>query len=67
MNNLILNLKIYPLKTIEYAIQMFSEFVFIQLKQISGEKVQLIFQCEDSDKKFYQDEFCNYVIYLMGK
>ncbi|MCK4258823.1 MAG: HxsD-like protein [Halanaerobiales bacterium] len=67
MDNLILNLKIYSLKTIDHTIQIFSEFVFIHLKQISGEKVQLIFQCEDSDKKFYQDEFCNYLIYLMGK
>ena len=66
MNNLELNLNIYPLKYIEKAVEDYMSIVKITYS-IKADKILLNFNCNEEDFRLIRNEFGNYIIGLIGK
>ncbi|AWI05952.1 HxsD-like protein [Clostridium drakei] len=61
-----LNLEIYPLKYIKKAIEDYSSLVKIKCS-LEENTVILNFDCDEEDFQIIKNEFCNYLIGLVGK
>ncbi|AGY77736.1 HxsD-like protein [Clostridium autoethanogenum] len=63
-----LNLKIYNLKDIKKAIEDYRSLVEIRYNLEENNTVILkLINCNDEDFQIIKNEFCNYVIGLVGK
>lgn len=61
-----LNLEIYPLKDIKKAIEDYSNLVKIKCSLEENTAV-LNLDCDEEDFQIIKNEFCNYLIGLIGK
>ena len=61
-----LNLKIYPLKAIKKAVEDYSGLVKIKCSLEENTAV-LNLVCKEEDFEIIKNEFCNYIIGLVGK
>ncbi|MCH5138436.1 hypothetical protein JMF89_14670 [Clostridiaceae bacterium UIB06] len=66
MSSIQLNLRIYPLKYIEKAIEDYHNVVGIRY-HIEENKAILNFDCEEEVFSLIKNELCNYIIGLIGK
>lgn len=67
MNTLRLNLKIYPFNYIKKAIEDYSQYVEILIKNKFEKHIEIGFYCNENDFVIIKKEFCNYLIYLIGR
>ncbi|OAA91085.1 hypothetical protein WY13_00915 [Clostridium ljungdahlii] len=62
-----LNLKIYNLKDIKKAVEDYRNLVEIRYNLEENNTVILKLNCNEEDFEIIKNEFCNYVIGLVGK
>ncbi|MFD3158750.1 HxsD-like protein (plasmid) [Haloimpatiens sp. FM7330] len=67
MDNLQLNTYIYPLKFINKAIEDYSQFIDKNSSLITEKNTSIVFNCNTEEINLLKNEFCNYLIYLIGR
>lgn len=67
MELLRLDLDIYSMEKIEESIQAYKDYIDIEVEYIDECYAYLKFKCDYNYRQLYMDEFCNYLIYLIGK
>lgn len=66
MKKIKLDTSIYPLIDIQKTIEIFKEYTAILIENENENIIELEFLCEEKCLEKMKNEFCNYLIYVIG-